>query len=47
MQWMVSHQQARRNLTAGELIYAHSMIADEITLENEERKRAGNKKVLM
>ena len=37
MQWMVSHQQARRNLTPGELIYANSMVADEIALENKER----------
>lgn len=37
MQWMVSHQQARRNLTPGELIYAHSMVADEIALENKEK----------
>lgn len=37
MQWMVSHQQARRNLTAGELIYVNSMIADEIMIENEKK----------
>ena len=37
MQWMVSHQQARRNLTPGELIYANSMVADEIALENKEK----------
>ena len=37
MQWMVSHQQARRNLTSGELIYANSMVADEIALENKEK----------
>lgn len=37
MQWMISHQQARRNLTPGELIYANSMVADEIALENKHR----------
>lgn len=37
MQWMVSHQQARRNMTPGELIYANSMVADEIALENKEK----------
>lgn len=42
MQWMISHQQARRNMSPGELIYANSMIANEIALENEERKRKGN-----
>lgn len=34
---MVSHQQARRNLTPGELIYANSMVAEEIALENKEK----------
>lgn len=34
---MVSHQQARRNLTSGELIYANSMVAEEIALENKEK----------
>lgn len=38
MQWMVSHQQARRNLTPGELIYANSMVAEEIALENKEKQ---------
>jgi len=37
MQWMISHQQARRNLTPGELIYANSLVADEIALENKEK----------
>lgn len=37
MQWMVSHQQARLNMTPGELIFANSMVADEIALENKER----------
>lgn len=37
MQWMISHQQARRNLSAGELIFANSMVADEIALENKEK----------
>lgn len=37
MQWMISHQQARRNLTSGELIYANSMVAEEIALENKEK----------
>ena len=34
---MISHQQARRNMTSGELIYANSMVADEIALENEKK----------
>ncbi len=38
MQWMISHQQARRNLTPGELIYANSMVSDEIALENKAKK---------
>lgn len=42
MQWMIAHQQARRNLSAGELIHANSMVAEEIALENEEKKRKGN-----
>lgn len=37
MQWMICHQQARRNLELGELIYANSMVAEEIALENKER----------
>lgn len=41
MQWMISHQQARRNLELGELIYANSMVAEEIALENEEKRRKG------
>lgn len=41
MQWMISHQDARRNLSPGELIYANSMVADEIALENEEKRRKG------
>lgn len=44
MQWMVSHQQARRNLTPGELIYANSMVADEIALENKGRQLKGTYK---
>ena len=37
MQWMLSHQEARRNLSLGELIYANSMIAEEIAAENKEK----------
>lgn len=37
MQWMLSHQEARRNLSPGELIYANSMIAEEIAAENKEK----------
>lgn len=44
MQWMISHQQARRNMSPGELIYANSMIADEIALENEEKMLEGYSK---
>ena len=34
---MISHQDARRNLSPGELIYANSMVAEEIALENKEK----------
>ena len=44
MQWMISHQQARRNLTPGKLIYANSMVADEIALENKEKQLEGTYK---
>lgn len=44
MQWMISHQQARRNLELGELIYANSMVAEEIKLENEEKMLEGTYK---
>lgn len=43
MQWMIAHQQARRNLSAGELIFANSMVADEIALENKERQSEGGR----
>ena len=35
---MISHQDARRNLSPGELIYANSMVAEEIALENKEKQ---------
>lgn len=38
MQWMISHQQARRNLTPGELIFANSMVAEEIAEENKKKQ---------
>lgn len=38
MQWMISHQDARRNLSPGELIYANSMVAEEIALEKKEKQ---------
>lgn len=41
MQWMISHQDARRNLSPGELIYANSMVAEEIALENKEKMLEG------
>ena len=41
MQWMISHQDARRNLTPGELIFANSMVAEEIALENKEKMLEG------
>lgn len=44
MQWMISHQQARRNMTPGELIYANTMVADEIALENKEKMLEGTYK---
>ncbi len=37
MQWMLSHQKARRNLTAGEKLYANQMIMEEIELENKQK----------
>ena len=43
MQWMLSHQKARRNLTAGEKLYANQMIMEEIELENKQKKLEGNK----
>lgn len=44
MQWMLSHQEARRNLSPGELIYANSMIAEEIAAENNEKMLEGYSK---
>ena len=38
MQWMISHQQARRNLSPGELIFANSMVAEEIAEENKKKQ---------
>ena len=35
---MLSHQEARRNLSPGELIYANSMIAEEIAAENKAKR---------
>ncbi len=43
MQWMISHQQARRNLTPGELVYTNSMVSDEIALENKEKMSEAGK----
>lgn len=43
MQWMLSHQKARRNLTAGESLHANQMIMEEIELENKQKKLEGNK----
>ena len=37
MQWMLSHQKARRNLTAGESLHANQMIMEEIELENKQK----------
>jgi hypothetical protein len=44
MQWMIAHQQARRNLELGELIFANSMVAEEIALENKEKQLEGTYK---
>lgn len=44
MQWMISHQDARRNLSPGELIYANSMVAEEIALENKGKMLEGYSK---
>lgn len=44
MQWMISHQQARRNLTPGELIFANSMVAEEIAAENKKKMLEGYSK---
>ena len=43
MQWMISHQQARRNLSPGELIFANSMVAEEIAEENKKKQIEGNR----
>lgn len=43
MQWMLSHQEARRNLSPGELIYANSMIAEEIAAENKQKQSDGGR----
>ena len=40
---MISHQDARRNLSPGELIYANSMVAEEIALENREKMAEGGR----
>ena len=40
---MISHQDARRNLSPGELIYANSMVAEEIALENKKKKSEAGK----
>lgn len=37
MQWMISHQEARRNLSIGEKLSAYSMMQKEIALENKEK----------
>lgn len=44
MQWMISHQQARRNLTPGELIFANFMVAEEIAEENKKKMLEGYSK---
>lgn len=44
MQWMISHQQARRNLSPGELIFANSMVAEEIAEENKKKMLEGYSK---
>ena len=41
MQWMLSHQKARRNLTAGESLHANQMIMEEIELENKQKTLEG------
>lgn len=41
MQWMLSHQKARRNLTAGESLHANQMIMEEIELENKQKVLEG------
>ena len=43
MQWMLSHQKARRNLTAGESLHANQMIMEEIELENKQKKSEGGR----
>lgn len=40
---MLSHQEARRNLSPGELIYANSMIAEEIAAENRQKQSEGGR----
>lgn len=43
MEWMINTQLGRRNLPPGELIYANSMVAEEIALENKEKMSNGGK----
>lgn len=43
MQWMLSHQKARRNLTAGESLHANQMIMEEIELENKKKMSIAGK----
>lgn len=43
MQWMLSHQKARRNLTAGESLHANQMIMEEIELENKQKLSTAGK----
>lgn len=43
MQWMLSHQKARRNLTAGESLHANQMIMEEIELENKKKLATSGK----
>nr|WP_142411322.1 hypothetical protein [Clostridium sp. Marseille-P7770] len=43
MQWMISHQEARRNLSIGEKLSAYSMMQKEIALENKEKMSTGGK----
>ena len=44
MEWMINTQLGRRNLSAGELIFANSMVAEEIAIENKEKQLEGTYK---
>lgn len=43
MQWLVSNQQARRNMIYGELIFANPLATNKIVFGKRRKKSKGNK----